>query len=48
VICKDFTPYYGTTVSIAMYYDNKYPNGYKECRFDGINIEDVIKDNNLI
>ena len=18
-----------------MYYDNKYPNGYKECRFDG-------------
>jgi hypothetical protein len=28
-----------------MYYDNKYPNGYKECRFDGISIEDVIKKN---
>jgi antitoxin component YwqK of YwqJK toxin-antitoxin module len=43
--CKDFTYRYGTTVSIAMYYDNKYPNGYKECRFDGISIEDVIKKN---
>ncbi len=41
--CKDFTSRYGTTVSIAMYYDNKYPNGYKECRFDGICIEDVIR-----
>ena len=43
--CKDFTYRYGTTVSIVMYYDNKYPNGYKECRFDGISIEDVIKKN---
>ena len=40
--------YKGQIVSICVYYDDKYPNGYKECEFYGIKMENLlIKDKEI-
>jgi antitoxin component YwqK of YwqJK toxin-antitoxin module len=45
--CKEFN-YKGQIVSICVYYDNKYPNGYKECEFYGIKMENLIKNKQIL